>query len=262
NVLSNSTEDLYNKHNGVTIPGRLNQFEEVEINNCNVGITYFNRGGQGVLKLDNCKIWHSLKGIDQFGGGIRINDCQISGYYNGIRVNGASAISKLRKSNFNIEIPAGFRSGTKSISYQGTSNLYAWKNWIYKGFEGVHVVDAGARLKCNTLNQNYTDFKWTRSSYISLFEGYNQFAQHSINHMYGRGDTYFTLLDGYNIIENSATTDPNLFLDAIISPKSPQMLPTVIDGSNNGYVGISPIPYPGPMENYRLQFWDLPNPPS
>lgn len=256
NVLSNSNQDLFNQHNGIRIPGRLNSFDEVEINNCYVGISFYNRGGQEILKVNNSVIRNAIIGIDQLGGGQKLENSQISGFKNAVNVNGGLGFTRLRGNMFTIDIPAGFRPGSSSYRYFGSGTLYAWNNWFKKAAFGLQIFDAKLRLKCNLFNENRINLAWNRAPYVSMFEGYNQFASYSGSHIKGRGDTYFTLKDGYNIFEDPNNTFNQYLFDVMMSDRSPWS-PYIFDGGNNGYINLSLKNYVDPDQNYQFQLYDF-----
>ncbi|HEY1045408.1 MAG TPA: T9SS type A sorting domain-containing protein [Bacteroidia bacterium] len=254
NVLSNASEDLYNKHNGIQIPGRLNDFTEVDINNCNVGIRYYNRGGQEVLKMNQCMIRNAVIGIDQWGGGFNIAGSQFAAKNKCINTRYGTTISKLRNNMINGGVRAGFTSSSVGVDYASSSNLYAWKNYVKNVGTGFKVLDASARFKCNTMQENSRNLVWIRASYINLYEGYNSFIGSSSTHILGRGDTYFGLVDGYNLFENPTLNNHPFIFDAIISTRSP-IFDYSLDGGNNGY-GSTFKAFPDPDQNYQLQMID------
>lgn len=255
NVISNVSQDLYNKHNGITIPGRINYFNEVEINNCNRGITYYNRGGQEILKMDNCKIINAIVAVEQLGGAFYINNCDLYGFNYGINSYGNSKSSILRASRVGIDISAGFRPTSNAIRLQGSRHLYAWGNVIKKGMYGFNLIDVTARLKCNIMNESSTNLRWLNSPIISILNGYNQFASSSNRHIAGFGDTYFEMKDGFNAFENPGSLMNGKVFDVKFSSRSPYIPMSVFDGSNNGFFGMNLKDYSyGSGMNYRFDF--------
>lgn len=254
NVLSNSDRDLDNKHNGIQIPGRLNDFTEVDINNCNTGIRYYNRGGQEILKMDQCLIRNAVIGVDLWGGGFNIAGSHFAARNKCINTRYGTVISKLRTSMINGGVLAGFTSSSVGVDYSSSSNLYAWKNYVKNVGTGFNVLDANARFKCNTMQESGRNLKWVRASYINLYEGYNSFIGSSSTHILGRGDTYFGLVDGYNLFGNPTLNNHRFIIDAIISTRSP-IFDYSLNGGNNAY-GSTFKAFPDPDQNYQLQMID------
>src|SRR5690606_25559531 len=106
NIESNVEKDLENKHFGIEIPGRFNYFENVVFRNAHVGVRFYNRGGQEILKMENCSTILCTKGIELYGNAMKINNCIIHGSYRAIDVYGASGSSKIRGSSLFMETPS------------------------------------------------------------------------------------------------------------------------------------------------------------
>lgn len=241
NTLSNTEIDVL-KHGGIEIPGRINKFEEVDINNANIGINFYNRGGQENLRLigvitNNCNI-----GVQLLGGGFDISDnCDIKGHRSAINTYGSSKFSVVRNSNLEV---GGFGDGERCdvLNFQGSRSLFAWKNVIRQGLSGVSVRDAKALLKCNTFNQNNTNLVWFNSPIVSMVKGYNSFESLCLRHLFGNGNTYFNPRDNYNrYIQpvNFTYSGPNDYkmFEVRYSWSSPWVIdnPSYTNGNNSCY---------------------------
>lgn len=256
NVLSNVTQDLNNKHNGISIPGRLNSFNEVTINNCNIGIKFFNRGSQDILNLSNCTIVNAIEAVHQLGGGFKIENSQLYGRNFGINSTGISSSSILRYNEIGIDVPAGFRPGSSAMKVDGTRHLYATNNWVKKGAMGFNIMGMSARLRCNTMNENSINLRWLGSPLISILNGYNLFEAQARSHIVGNGDTYFGMKNGYNAFKVRDIQSQSLIFNVNFSSRSPYMQsPNMLDGGNNAYFGniLKDYTYGNDM-NFKFDF--------
>lgn len=247
NVVENIDNPGY-YHGGIEIPGRINNFNDVQIWNGLNAITFYSRGSQGRLTIDGCYFNNCIVPIRQVGGIFKIDDCfvpnptsgnrlGIFGVENGIKAIGMTGNSSLRGSEVGIIDAIKLRPATQSVRYQGTGNLYLWGNKIHSGLIGLYALDTRVRLKCNTFDYNGWNVRWLRSPSVAIGYGYNRFLNNNVwTHMAGMGQTWTSMLDGFNEFTYPPSNTSGLIFDMDISDKSPFNKATfTFFGQNSGY---------------------------
>lgn len=266
----NTPENIENPgylHGGIEIPGRINNFDDVQIWNGINAIAYYNRGNQGRLNINACYFNNCTVPVKQIGGIFKIDNCAVPnptpgnrlgilGYDNGINAIGMSGNSSLRSSEIGIINGLKHRAGTQSIKYQGTGNLYLWGNKMHSGVIGLFAQDCKLRMKCNTFDYNGWNFRAMRSPLIAIGQGYNKFLNNGVwTHMYNRGQTWVSLLDGFNEFTFLPANPSGLMFDMEISNKSPYNKATsTLYGQNNGYDMRLLDPYTSSSPNQKYGF--------
>lgn len=254
NVLNNSSSSDY-FHGGFEIPGRYNDFNQVQIWHAEHGISYYNRGGQGRLNISSCYFEKCKTPVYQLGGAFKIENCYVSGatsntklglfgYEYGILANGMSGISSLRNSEVSNSLGRIHNPGGQALKYQGTGQLYLWKNFVSGGRMGLNASDSRVRLKCNTFKNNGWNTRWMRSPSFSIQSGYNSFEGGTAwSHIYGYGKTWFSLTNGYNDFQ-SLSNASDLIFDIRLSTNSPwDKSIRQMDAKNNAFDNTAIYPW-------------------
>lgn len=272
NVLNNSSSSDY-FHGGFEIPGRFNDFNEVQIWHAEHGISYYNRGGQGRLNISSCYFEKCKIPVYQIGGIFKIDNCYVPGatpstklglfgYDYGILANGMSGISTLRNSEVSNSVGRIIGWESQALRYKGTGQLYMWKNFISGGRMGLNAADARVRIKCNIFRNNGWNTYFNKSPSISLQNGYNVFEGGTAwTHIHGYGKTWFSLANGYNDFRSLSNAN-DLIFDVVLSTNSPwdKSLNT-LEAKNNSFDNrtINPWNPPSTSRPYLISTIEAPN---
>ncbi|NQW42845.1 MAG: T9SS type A sorting domain-containing protein [Bacteroidetes bacterium] len=208
-----------NKHNGIYIPSKNNKFTDVTISNAETGITFYNKGEQNYLNLDNVRIGNKTSiGIMQVGGGFAIkNNCS----FNCTGINIKTVGNSFNSTFFNSKTTGSIWPGTNPqvtgipMDYHGKGYLYSYKGGFGQSMNmALQVKDAHLRLRCSELNNSAINLNYMNARYIQLNgNAYNLFLWPVKTHIKGYGTTNFQLNNGKNYFDKKVFNPAELHFD-------------------------------------------------